>query len=794
MRVASLMVYERADLRSPPAIRAKADPKRQVTLGDLHGNAMKLIYFLMREGALELSDEAYTTLHTLYEKDVDEFTAADLATIQSILAAAHWHKLGEIRLIGDVLADRGNNDAITMAVIEAMHAHGLAPTVLFSNHDAEFVRAFLGDALINLGPGQAASLQGLNRSIQFGVIKREAVLNFWREHYAPKLKLLDYHINRSTDPDTFSLFSHAPIGLETVVALAEKFAIPYNDTTVDQLAATIDRINECFSALIVDANASLMDKLELNFEDIDELIGAPISTKHPILRAIWNRGEQDHHLVLPEMHQSYRLVAVHGHEGQDEIPFDAHRHNLDTVLGKFNDSIRADMEAQIAAGKISRSELDDYHYFYTDTRYVVLRDSNDDHPLSLMEQVGERYKRSSAFYGSADRKKLPMAIERLQTILNNPADESIKGYEYCAAIASFADPMLMQRHIADPTLADISDQASLYRQVTAVLKAFKQKHYPLCFDFRFQQLIWQCSAIATGHDADSEAALLPQRLVDQLTDLIKHAQILARTDLKQLHQLATLGCDLITAFAGNNEGGQSARLYAAIAAALEQQTPKADNFTKLAILSELNLKKHVFAAYDGDDDLPSAFDYLKRFKTLVAANVATGTLTYPYDPASADYDQFHWHALSCIIQSCDTLEGRGELRGRDAINAVDACFNVYQAISNNNTGYWDKFKRCPSEDIGFYKPSYLDQRSGIACLHRQMDAAHFDCFAEPLRKLQAQLQRHERSLSSLGQMRERIWRQGQSRLRVDDILTPAVRAKAPGAERETKASAVEFRP
>src|SRR5579883_2145455 len=87
----------------------------EFTIGDLHGNALKLLHFLVRQNVINLDEAEYAEFVKLYKKDSKEITKEDLDVIfEKILAKMTANPVGTVRLIGDELSDRGANDYFTL--------------------------------------------------------------------------------------------------------------------------------------------------------------------------------------------------------------------------------------------------------------------------------------------------------------------------------------------------------------------------------------------------------------------------------------------------------------------------------------------------------------------------------------------------------------------------------------------------------------------------------------------------------------------------------------------------------
>jgi hypothetical protein len=67
------------------------DEDCQLTIGDLHGNGLKLMYFLVRQNVIDLDESDYLRFAEIYLKDVDGITKEDLKTFEeSRSLSASW--------------------------------------------------------------------------------------------------------------------------------------------------------------------------------------------------------------------------------------------------------------------------------------------------------------------------------------------------------------------------------------------------------------------------------------------------------------------------------------------------------------------------------------------------------------------------------------------------------------------------------------------------------------------------------------------------------------------------------
>lgn len=323
--------FRDADFSKFPHKRTNDDT--HVQLGDIHGNALKLIYVMMEEGVLTVSKEDYKTLRDIYKKDVNELTSEDLDSFKRIISNAEVSKKKAVTLIGDELADRGSNDYFTLLVLQKLSNEKVNIDIMLSNHSAEFIRdydhgEFTGKAL--LGRGQGQSLGNMHHLILNKKINESDVRKIVEQCYIPKVKAIGYTLSPKGE---ITLFSHAPIGLETVEALAKKFKIPYNDKTPKELFLTIDAINAQVTSLFQNKQLARAIDSEPHYSE-----GHPISPKaSPLKRLVWNRqlGAE----LITETSSGIKVKFVHGHIGDGATlnlrgeEQDTHE-NLDTSLGK----------------------------------------------------------------------------------------------------------------------------------------------------------------------------------------------------------------------------------------------------------------------------------------------------------------------------------------------------------------------------------------------------------------------------------------------------------------------------
>jgi hypothetical protein len=319
----------------------------QITIGDLHSNPIKLLYSLVRHGVVTLAEDDFSALVDLYT-DAAEQCALDSETLtkyRSLLAQMKLvdGALGRVTLIGDELCDRGVNDLLVLELLGAMQRMGVNYEIIFSNHGAEFIRGYetgrFGHTL--LGEGQGKSMLSLNTCISSGVVTRSYVDDLIERAYKPKLNLLSYTV--SEDGKEMNLYSHAIIGWQTLPALCARLGVAYKDATLIDLTATIDKLNEVFSAHCV---ANEINTL-LNNESIVKINSNrhTSATEDSLEIAIWNKKRE---LVdRTATKNDYKVNFVFGHAPHDSY---LNVFGLDSNLGKHHNAPIGDYNLLVSHG------------------------------------------------------------------------------------------------------------------------------------------------------------------------------------------------------------------------------------------------------------------------------------------------------------------------------------------------------------------------------------------------------------------------------------------------------------
>lgn len=362
-------------------------PRTEMTLGDLHGNAIKLLYSLTRHGVItNMTPIHYASLVRIYRLSADQLTRRDIACFNEIINGLKFNKSCLIRLLGDDLADRGSNDYFTLKIIEKLIDEKVPIEILLSNHSIDFIYAYenvkkreerhswfewpsfsgFSRLLSSTIPSRQAadinskfilpdprdlppnniqqrqikflpkvlekkfhhadSLVSLHHLIRKKIVSKNVVENIYKK-YQRVLKAISYNIDK--DRNSIVIFSHAPIDLKQIERICLQLNVTYQDNTIQHLAKSIDRINQKISMY------AKIDQLSIVFprEEAKSAYEEDCRFLSPLTKLLWNRSTDELSTASRESRcRSYAVKFSHGHA--IEIGSSRHRINMDNTLGK----------------------------------------------------------------------------------------------------------------------------------------------------------------------------------------------------------------------------------------------------------------------------------------------------------------------------------------------------------------------------------------------------------------------------------------------------------------------------
>lgn len=302
----------------------------EVTIGDLHGNSLKLLNFLIRNDVIKISKEDYKLFVKIYQKSPDDLSSKDLAFFQVILNSAEINPHHKIRFLGDDLCDRGMNDYYTLSIYQKLDTAGVPFDVVLSNHGNFFISAYerpeQSFSFNPYGEGEnestVQSMLHLGKIIDRGIVEKQHIVEIIQNHYLKHLVLPGYTLNKQKNEIT--LYSHAPIDIAMLSNLAKDLNLPFNDTNLFELSKSLDGINEHVKQWI------LSNTLTAHYNELNEA-HKKANTLSPLKQVLWNRDYTILHRDYNPTNKSYTVNYVHGHDSLPNV------FNLDNMFGKGSD-------------------------------------------------------------------------------------------------------------------------------------------------------------------------------------------------------------------------------------------------------------------------------------------------------------------------------------------------------------------------------------------------------------------------------------------------------------------------
>lgn len=322
----------------------------EATIGDLHANVIKVIYFLIKNSIIFMEDADFDQLVKLYKTPHDQWSERFLLELFiAVRAFVVIDKKVLVKLLGDETADRYPNlDVTFLKFLAEYRSQGGLIQIHASNHGLEFVTYMefslqLGDvseiplnafALYGKhGNGFSASLANMHAALLQQWVSLEKVKDLYETMYRPVLRVMTTSISPTTHETHF--FSHAEAGLETIDALSECFGVPIPKPTLTSIIAAIDMNNDVFQKKYAFVNRISYQGCYCMSE-----MGNPLSAKSAMAHLTWRRpGEHapissPAELVYDESSPVESLRPVKWFHGHDATPHQAeHSFTLDCRSG-----------------------------------------------------------------------------------------------------------------------------------------------------------------------------------------------------------------------------------------------------------------------------------------------------------------------------------------------------------------------------------------------------------------------------------------------------------------------------
>lgn len=340
--------------------------KQELTLGDLSGNTLLLLWTLLTAGIVEIDENNYRNFIELCAeinknnanavepsetgipgkgilniKKLIPLTIEQANTFDVVLAAIRLKNSNILlRLLGDELADRFDSDVLMIGLLYRLSVLAAPFKILASNHLHFFVENFLSTgsedpAILAGGQGQGISLLHLQASITAGTVQNEKIRQQVHAIYTTRLPLLDASIE---DEKSMTLYAHAPFDLVGVEKAATALHIEMKEEyeTTAEVALLIDEINEKFNAIYVIPYFSGSSDIPKLSEDAENFGYAG----NPLGGLIQQKDFTKIKNPTPSRFRKISFTLVHGHMDEEALVhghIDSMEKNTNTVLSpRFN--------------------------------------------------------------------------------------------------------------------------------------------------------------------------------------------------------------------------------------------------------------------------------------------------------------------------------------------------------------------------------------------------------------------------------------------------------------------------
>lgn len=123
----------------PPMAPGKPTPKISIAVGDMHGNWWKLFCILVYLGLIDITKNEIKTLFSNIGARIQDLSMCHIHLFLSSLRPGPLVGQVKLILIGDVFADRGPSDYMTVRLLQRMIQLGIDFIIIMSNHDYLFI-------------------------------------------------------------------------------------------------------------------------------------------------------------------------------------------------------------------------------------------------------------------------------------------------------------------------------------------------------------------------------------------------------------------------------------------------------------------------------------------------------------------------------------------------------------------------------------------------------------------------------------------------------------------------------
>ncbi|MDQ2993647.1 MAG: hypothetical protein M3R00_01700 [Pseudomonadota bacterium] len=286
----------------------------------------------------ELLGRVHNKLAKHNQKDYDEFQSL----LSQITKSPSCPPEILIRLIGDVVCDRGATDRLVMDTLERVKALQVDYDILLGNHDFQAIHLYENNFsnyaknTINnfskAGARQGNSTLMLLAAINDGDLTVEQAKNQFNNTVKKHLKPLAYSL--AQDKATILVYHHGaiapPLLTKVIESIANKLEVTFDAKTPTQLAQTIDRINTKFEEHLKAGKVHELYIEEPIPESLEELELEIANNPFNIL--MWMRKTPENSVLFNQDHEF--ILQGHGHD--EASGSGSRRSNFDDSIAKYH--------------------------------------------------------------------------------------------------------------------------------------------------------------------------------------------------------------------------------------------------------------------------------------------------------------------------------------------------------------------------------------------------------------------------------------------------------------------------
>jgi len=293
----------------------------QAVVGDMHANSVLLLHELVELGFIRVSSaRGMEDLVTAIKVNDCQGFGALLPQVLEFGPSAGGNK--EFISLGDLVGDRRYNDYFIVSILDFLRQSRSPYKIIFSNHDAEFIRYFLANkektvdenfevnAIDIMHEDVRRSLNALNTTLNNDKALRRKFIAMVEQSYLPHLKVF------SLSTDERILYAHAIVNKAIFQDIEEQAGIDRDAPLKDRL----NQINEWFGKNVICSSQHFERYIPRDTSAISAFRG------YPLFAAIQNIGplrnemrandqniEYNKYLLNMDLPHPSLLAVVHGH-------------------------------------------------------------------------------------------------------------------------------------------------------------------------------------------------------------------------------------------------------------------------------------------------------------------------------------------------------------------------------------------------------------------------------------------------------------------------------------------------